>query len=207
MIECKDLSMKYGKKVIFENYNHVFEDGSITAILGHSGRGKTTLIRCIAGLNKPYNGQVIYTHDELNEVITKPCKDIFMMHQHYSNFPWKTCLENLLLPLEINNKKITKNDKEKATLLLEKVGLKEYANLYPSSLSGGMNQRLALARTIMIEPKVLLMDEPMSALDSETRALMQDLLLDMHKRINNTIILITHDTNEAKKLADIIINF
>jgi ABC-type nitrate/sulfonate/bicarbonate transport system ATPase subunit len=90
--------------------------------MGQSGRGKTTLIRCIAGLNRPYKGQIIYSHDQLNEVITKPSKDIFMMHQHYTNFPWKTCLENVLFPVSLNEK-ITNIIEAKAKALLIKVGL------------------------------------------------------------------------------------
>lgn len=202
MIKINNLEMKYGSDVIFKNFNHEFKDGTITAIMGASGKGKTTLIRCIAGLNKPTNGEVLYN----NKVIKKPHKDIFMMHQHYANYPWKTCLENVLFPIAIN-RKITIQDKTKALALLDLVGLTNAANKFPSELSGGMNQRLAFARLLMAEPKVVLMDEPMSALDKETRQDMQNILLDLNKKTNNTIIMITHDLNEANKLASEIINF
>ena len=202
MIKINNLEMKYGSNVIFKNFNHEFKDGTITAIMGPSGKGKTTLIRCIAGLNKPTNGEVLYN----NKVIKKPHKDIFMMHQHYANYPWKTCLENVLFPIAIN-RKITIQDKTKALALLDLVGLTNAANKFPSELSGGMNQRLAFARLLMAEPKVILMDEPMSALDKETRQDMQNILLDLNKKTNNTIIMITHDLNEANKLASEIINF
>lgn len=202
MIKINNLEMKYGSNVIFKNFNHEFKDGTITAIMGPSGKGKTTLIRCIAGLNKPTNGEVLYN----DKVIKKPHKDIFMMHQHYANYPWKTCLENVLFPIAIN-RKITIQDKTKALALLDLVGLTNAANKFPSELSGGMNQRLAFARLLMAEPKVVLMDEPMSALDKETRQDMQNILLDLNKKTNNTIIMITHDLNEANKLASEIINF
>ena len=202
MIKINNLEMKYGSDVIFKNFNHKFKDGTITAIMGPSGKGKTTLIRCIAGLNKPTNGEVLYN----DKVIKKPHKDIFMMHQHYANYPWKTCLENVLFPIAIN-RKITIQDKTKALALLDLVGLTNAANKFPSELSGGMNQRLAFARLLMAEPKVILMDEPMSALDKETRPDMQNILLDLNKKTNNTIIMITHDLNEANKLASEIINF
>ena len=202
MIKINNLEMKYGSDVIFKNFNHEFKDGTITAIMGPSGKGKTTLIRCIAGLNKPTNGEVLYN----DKVIKKPHKDIFMMHQHYTNYPWKTCLENVLFPIAIN-RKITIQDKTKALALLDLVGLTNAANKFPSELSGGMNQRLAFARLLMAEPKVVLMDEPMSALDKETRQDMQNILLDLNKKTNNTIIMITHDLNEANKLASEIINF
>lgn len=202
MIKINNLEMKYGSDVIFKNFNHEFKDGTITAIMGPSGKGKTTLIRCIAGLNKPTNGEVLYN----DKIIKKPHKDIFMMHQHYANYPWKTCLENVLFPIAIN-RKITIQDKTKALALLDLVGLTNAANKFPSELSGGMNQRLAFARLLMAEPKVILMDEPMSALDKETRQDMQNILLDLNKKTNNTIIMITHDLNEANKLASEIINF
>lgn len=202
MIKINNLEMKYGSDVIFKNFNHEFKDGTITAIMGPSGKGKTTLIRCIAGLNKPTNGEVLYN----DKAIKKPHKDIFMMHQHYANYPWKTCLENVLFPIAIN-RKITIQDKTKALALLDLVGLTNAANKFPSELSGGMNQRLAFARLLMAEPKVILMDEPMSALDKETRQDMQNILLDLNKKTNNTIIMITHDLNEANKLASEIINF
>lgn len=202
MIEVKNLTMKYGKNTIFENYNHTFPDNSITAIMGESGKGKTTLIRCIAGLNKPTSGEVIVNGNK----ITKPNKEIFMMHQHYTNFPWKTCLENVLFPVQINGK-IDSKDIKLASELLNMVGLGTHIDKYPSELSGGMNQRLAFARVLMAKPKIILMDEPMSALDSQTRKEMQDILLASHKMLKNTIILITHDSNEANRLADTIIKF
>lgn len=202
MIEVKDLSMKYGKNIIFENYNHVFKDNTITAIMGKSGKGKTTMVRCIAGLNKPSKGEVIYN----NKKITKPNKDIFMMHQHYTNYPWKTCLENVLFPIAINNK-ITEEHRKEAKGFLTLVGLEDSIDKFPSELSGGMNQRLAFARLLMAKPKVILMDEPMSALDKQTRSEMQDILLSAHRMLKNTIILITHDRDEANRLADFTIEF
>lgn len=202
MIEVKNLTMKYGSKVIFEDFNHVFKKGTITSIMGESGKGKTTLIRCIAGLNKYKEGEVLYK----GKKITSPTDGIFMMHQHYSNFPWMTCLENVLMPLKINGK-ICDKDIVEANKLLKLVGLEDSADKYPSELSGGMNQRLAFARVLMAQPEVILMDEPMSALDKDTRKKMQDILMKVNKKTNNTIILITHDENEAKRISDEIINF
>lgn len=202
MIEIKDLGMTYGKNVIFEKYNHIFKPGTITCIMGPSGKGKTTLIRCIAGLNKPTAGEVLFN----NEKITKPHKEIFMMHQHYTNFPWKTCLDNVLFPIAIKRKP-TLEDVKQACSLLDLVGLDNHANKYPSELSGGMNQRLAFARLLMAKPKVVLMDEPMSALDKDTRRDMQNILKNFKKEINATIIMITHDRREAEYLADEIIDF
>ena len=212
MIECKDLTFKYGNNVIFKNLNLQFKDNTITSIMGPSGKGKTTLLRCIAGLNNPSSGFVVYEDSDFNPfdeenyetIITEPDSRIFMMHQHYSNFPWKNCLDNVLFPLKLNNE-ITKNDIEIAKQLLNEVGLTDYTK-YPGELSGGMNQRLAFARTLIMKPKVLLMDEPMSALDEDTRKVMQELLLKMHKKTKNIIILVTHSLKEAQYLSDKIVN-
>lgn len=208
MIECKDLAMKYGNQVIFEKFNHVFKDNTITSIMGPSGKGKTTLIKCIAGLNKPCNGEILYESEitKAKTSIVKPHKDIFMMHQHYTNFPWKNCLNNVLFPIEISGK-ISEADIERAKAILYSVGLNGYEDKFPNELSGGMNQRLAMARVLMAMPKVLLMDEPMSALDSTTRRKVQELLLDFHRKTKGIIILITHDKNEANKVSNQIINF
>jgi NitT/TauT family transport system ATP-binding protein len=209
MIECRDLSMRFRENIVFQEFNHVFENNSITSIMGTSGKGKTTLLKCIAGIYRPYKGHVIYKECKENaagDVITKPCREIFMMHQHYTNFPWKNCLENVLFPLEINGK-ISDADILEAKDILAQVNLNGYEDKYPSELSGGMNQRLAMARVLMAKPKVLLMDEPMSALDSETRSKVQNILINFQRKLKNTIILITHDLNEAKKVSHEIIKF
>lgn len=200
MIEVKNLKMQYGSNTIFKNFNYTFKEGTITAIMGPSGKGKTTLIRCIAGLNKYKEGEILYN----GKKITKPCKDIFMMHQHYSNFPWLNCLDNVLLPIKLNGK-ICVEDKIKAINILKDVGLGEHLKKFPSELSGGMNQRLAFARVIMANPKVIVMDEPMSALDEKTRERLQTYLLNLNKVNNNTIIMVTHDIKEARRMASNII--
>lgn len=208
MIECSDLTIKYGSNIILDKFNYKFKNNTITAVMGRSGRGKTTLIRAIAGLIRPedYSGSVFYHDNNKTDLIKKPNQNIFMMHQHYTNFPWKTCFENVMLPLE-QKKMNTKESKEKVLKILDKVGLHDYIHKYPYELSGGMNQRLAFARVLIMKPKVLLMDEPMSALDEATRRVMQELLLEMHEECKNIIILVTHSEQEAKILANDILRF
>jgi len=198
MLIAKDITMKYDR-VIFDGFSYVFEDNKIYCILGKSGIGKTTLLRILAGLQKPDRGIVTFN----DKKVTKPNLDIFMMHQQYTNFPWKTCYENVIMPLELKG---IKPDKETVLYALENVGLKEYINKYPYELSNGMQQRLALVRTMMCEPKVILMDEPLSALDPKNRSEMQDLILDFQRTTKNTIIMVTHDPDEARKMNNVIIN-
>lgn len=203
MITLKDLTIEFEKnKPVINNFSHVFEDNKIHVIMGTSGKGKSTLLRAICGLLKPTSGDIYY-----NDIkIKKPNKEIFMMHQHYTNFPWKTCLENILFPLTMNGK-ISKSQISEGRQILDMVGLKDCENKYPSELSGGMNQRLSLARVIMAKPKVILMDEPMSALDQQTRSSMQSLVLSLHEVTNNTIIMVTHDEAEGKHMGDKFLKF
>ena len=200
MITINNLSLAFDNKIIFDNYSYTFELGKIYCIQGQSGCGKTTLLRVINGLLPPDKGSVLYN----NIPVTKQ-KQIFMMHQSYCNFPWKTALENVLLPLKIQNK-ITPAHISMAKLMLNSVELYQCENMYPYEFSGGMNQRLALARVLITQPKVILMDEPLSALDPFTRTAMQDLIIQLHRLTQNTIIMVTHDPNEAQRMADIFIN-
>jgi ABC-type nitrate/sulfonate/bicarbonate transport system ATPase subunit len=202
VLKVENLIMRFGTKVIFDNYNFDFEEGKFYCIMGKSGCGKSTLLRILAGLQKPTSGTITYR----GESVHRSMKDLFMMHQSYACFPWKTVLQNVLVPLKINDGKISSQEKEAAKQILIDVGLPNSEELYPYQLSGGMKQRVALARVLVTKPKIILMDEPLSALDPTTRCQMQDLVLKIHKETNNTIILVTHDPAEAEKLQDIRIN-
>lgn len=203
MIVLNDLYTGYSRNSpLLEGFNYQF-DNKIYGILGESGCGKTTLLRTIAGLTKPLQGEVI-----INGVKnSKPNKSgIYMLHQNYTSFDWITCLDNVLISKKVKGK-VTEKDKENALKMLELVKLNEHVHKYPRQLSGGMRQRLALARTLFMQPQIILMDEPLSALDEVTRAEMQKLIIRMHKSTNNTIIMVTHSTEEAEKMCDEIIKF
>ena len=199
MIKVNDVSIGYNSLVIRNNLNYTFEQDKIYGILGKSGIGKTTFLKTIAGLLNPIKGTI--------EVEKGLKRSIYMMHQSYTCFNWLTCLDNILITERVKYNAITKDLKFKARQALIDVGLLEYIDKYPSQLSGGQKQRLALARTLFTSPKVILMDEPLSALDEITREYMQDLILDVHKETHNTIIMVTHSLNEAKRMCDEIINF
>lgn len=205
MIELKNLTTGYTRdKPLKKDFTYTFEDNKIYGILGESGCGKSTLLKTIAGLIYPLNGE-IYVDGKILKKASK--NDIYMMHQNYTCFDWLTCLDNILITEKVKHKRITEETKNNALKWLEKVGLSEHANKYPTQLSGGMRQRLALARTLYMKPNIILMDEPLSALDENTRADMQKLILDIHNETHNTIIMITHSKNEANKMCDEILTF
>src|SRR3954470_19252617 len=189
-----------------ENINLEIEDayspagrdiGEFRVLLGPSGCGKSTLLRMIAGLDKPSSGQVLVN----GEVVTHPGKDRGMVFQKYTSFPWLTVADNIAYGMKINGVPEAQR-KETVNRLLQSVGLSEFANVYPETLSGGMQQRVAIARTLALRPSVILMDEPFGALDAQTRSDMQQLLLQIWDETACTILFVTHDVEEAVYLAD-----
>ncbi|HEX4605614.1 MAG TPA: ABC transporter ATP-binding protein [Candidatus Angelobacter sp.] len=171
--------------------------GEFRVLLGPSGCGKSTLLRMIAGLDKPSSGQVL-----VNGVpVTAPGKDRGMVFQKYTSFPWLTVSENIAYGMKINGVPEAQR-KETVERLLKSVGLTEFADVYPETLSGGMQQRVAIARTLALRPSVILMDEPFGALDAQTRSDMQQLLLEIWDETACTILFVTHDVEEAVYLAD-----
>jgi ABC-type nitrate/sulfonate/bicarbonate transport system ATPase subunit len=171
--------------------------GEFRVLLGPSGCGKSTLLRMIAGLDKPTSGQVLVN----GEIVTHPGKDRGMVFQKYTSFPWLTVADNIAYGMKINGVPETQR-KETVDRLLKSVGLTEFANVYPETLSGGMQQRVAIARTLALRPSVILMDEPFGALDAQTRSDMQQLLLQIWDETACTILFVTHDVEEAVYLAD-----
>jgi NitT/TauT family transport system ATP-binding protein/sulfonate transport system ATP-binding protein len=166
-------------------------------ILGPSGCGKSTLLRIVAGLDTPTSGRVLM--DGLP--VGGPGPDRGMVFQSYSLFPWMTVRENICFGLR--EKGMPKAEQmEISGYFLEKVGLRQFADHYPKTLSGGMKQRTALARALANDPKVLLLDEPFGALDNQTRALMQELLLGIWEADRKTVLFVTHDIDEAIFLAN-----
>ena len=203
MIEISELYTGYSRdKPLLKNFNYQF-DSKIYGILGESGCGKTTLLRTIAGLVKPLSGTISVN----GELITKASKNnIYMMHQNYTSFDWLRCLDNILIAKKVKGR-INKCDVDRAKEMMKLVGLENNEDKYPKQLSGGMRQRLALARTLFMNPDIILMDEPLSALDIETRERMQDLIINQHKETSSTIIMVTHSREEANKMCDVIIEF
>jgi len=204
IIELHNVNQTYdnGKTMIIKNLNLLIEDkpnqGQFVIVLGASGCGKSTILRYIAGLQRPSNGEVL--------IKAKPREEtdrIGMVFQQYSSFPWMTVMENVALGLEFKGTP-AKERQEKAMEMIKIVGLegqeKKYAK-YPT-LSGGQLQRVAIARSLLVNQEILLMDEPFGALDVYTRLKMQDFMLDLWQKVHPTIILVTHDISEAVYLGD-----
>lgn len=203
MIEVNDLFTGYTRdRPITKNFSHIFSN-KVYGILGESGCGKTTFLRTIAGLMKPIKGEIIVNGKPL---LGANKNSVYMMHQNYTSFNWMTCIDNILIGQKIKSK-VGEVDERNAKRLLKQVGLEKYSKSYPGQLSGGQRQRLALARTLFMSPDIILMDEPLSALDSLTRNSMQNLILEKHNKTNNTIIMVTHSEDEARKMCDEIIQF
>lgn len=202
MISLCNLTVGYSRnQPLIEKINLEF-GANVYGILGQSGKGKTTLLKTIAGLLKPISGSVLING---NLVKTATTSNVFMMHQNYSNFDWLTVLDNLLLVNKIKHQKPNKENIDRAMFMLKSVGLEGSEKLYPAQLSGGMKQRVALARILYIKPEIVLMDEPLSALDERTRRDMQNLIMNQHEEMHNTIIMVTHSSDEARIMCNEII--
>lgn len=171
--------------------------GEIIVFLGPSGCGKSTILKSIAGLIPPTKGEILVDGNKVTEV----GRDRGMVFQAYTSFAWLTVRKNVEYGLKLQGIDSNKR-KELSTKILEEVGLHEFAERYPKDLSGGMKQRVAIARTLINNPRIVLMDEPFGALDPQTRWGMQSLLLEISKKENNTIVFVTHDVSEAVYLAD-----
>jgi ABC-type nitrate/sulfonate/bicarbonate transport system ATPase subunit len=171
-------------------------DNDFITILGPSGCGKSTLLRIVAGLSQPSTGRVLLD----GQAVARPGPDRGMVFQSYTLFPWLTVRENICFGLR--EKGMPKAQQaERADFFIDRVGLRGFENHYPKMLSGGMQQRTALARALANDPKILLLDEPFGALDNQTRALMQELLLGIWERERKTVLFVTHDIEEAIFLA------
>ncbi len=174
--------------------------GRLTCIVGPSGCGKTTLLRVMGGLEAPTSGEVFLG----GKPVRGPGPDRGMVFQEYALFPWRTVLRNVTFGLALKGIP-AREARERAEVYLGTVGLSGCEDLYPRELSGGMKQRVAIARTLAVEPSVLLMDEPFASLDAQTRNGMQEFLVDLWMRTGTTIVFVTHSVDEAVFLGQDII--
>ncbi len=194
ILSFNDVSYTYhtpdGETLAVENMSFKVERGQFVSIIGPSGCGKTTILSLIAGLLKPSSGKIVRDNAEFGYML-----------QRDALFPWRTVEANIFLPLEVKGRNNAKM-RENALLLAEKYGLKDFLKKKPTELSGGMRQRVALIRTLAAQPDILLLDEPFSALDYQTRLKVCDDVQAIIKSEKKTAILVTHDMSEAIALSD-----
>lgn len=182
---------------VLKDFNLSIKEGEFIAIVGPSGCGKSVFLDIVGGLTKMSSGNVFIDEKK----VTNPDPQLGYVFQQYALFPWRTAISNIEYPLEIRGIDATKR-KEKAKELISLIGLKGFEQWLPYQLSGGMQQRVAIARSLSTDPEVLLMDEPFAALDAQTREILQEELLRIWEGIKNTVIFVTHSIEEAVFLAD-----
>jgi len=207
IIQMKGIQKHYDKFHALKDINFNVTEGEIVVVCGPSGSGKSTLIRCINKLEEITSGTLVVNGQDLSDAktdINKVRQQAGMVFQHFNLFPHKSILENITIgPIKV--RKMTKTEaNEKAMSLLEKVKIPHQADKYPGELSGGQQQRVAIARTLAMEPKIILFDEPTSALDPEMIAEVLDVMKSLAKE-NYTIVCVTHEMGFAKEVADRIV--
>lgn len=199
VIEARGLGHAYGARQIFQNLDFSVQAGEFVCIVGPSGVGKTTLLNILTGLMQPSDGGVIFEE----KAVKSPPEGLAVVFQDYSRslMPWLSVLDNVALPLRSAGVKKVERIR-RATEALTEVGLKDFTGSYPWQLSGGMQQRVAIARALASNPRAIVMDEPFASVDAQTRSDLEDLMLSVRDHLNITVMLVTHDIDEAVYLAD-----
>jgi len=201
-VKVKNLFVKFegeqGNVQALEDINFTVREGEFLTILGPSGCGKSTLIRSIAGFQSPEKGQILLG----NHNVAEPGPDRIMVFQEFDQlFPWRTVIGNITYALKVSG--VKKEEREKRAMrYLEMVNLQDFTRAFPHQLSGGMKQRAAIARSLALNPEILLMDEPFGSLDAQTRSVLQSELVRIWQKVGSTIIFITHNIQEAILLGD-----
>ncbi|MFO1188914.1 MAG: ABC transporter ATP-binding protein [Alphaproteobacteria bacterium] len=199
-LSIENVEMNFGGFAALQSVNLKIENGEFVALIGHSGCGKSTLLNIIAGLLEPTSGVVLLD----GQVVDAPGPDRAVVFQNHSLLPWLTVYENVRLAVDKTmGRTRSRSDRHDWTLRqLELVQMADARGKRPAEISGGMKQRVGIARALAMEPKILLLDEPFGALDALTRAHLQDSVMEIHAALGNTIVMITHDVDEAVLLSD-----
>jgi nitrate/nitrite transport system ATP-binding protein len=202
-LQISNVGIQFGPNVVLQNVSLDIQRGEFLAIIGHSGCGKSTLLNIVAGLLQATTGGVLLEDKEVNE----PGPDRAVVFQNHSLLPWLTVEENVRLAVDkvFGKTKSRAERRDWARHKLDLVNMSHALVRRPSEISGGMKQRVGIARALAMEPKVLLMDEPFGALDALTRAQLQDTVMGLQQKLNNTVLMITHDVDEAVLLSDRIV--
>lgn len=206
MIEVKGLSKRFGDLQVLTDINAVFRKGQVNQIIGKSGSGKSVLAKCIVGLHRPEEGEVLYDGRSFHEMDQEEKRDIRqrigMLFQGSALFDSMTVLQNVMFPLQMFAKMSKAEMADKARSCLERVNILEKDDLFPAEISGGMQKRVGIARAIAMNPEYLFVDEPNSGLDPQTSILIDDLIKDLTEEYNTTTIVITHDMNSVMEVGE-----
>jgi len=199
-LDVCNLTKKYNKKIILNNISFDVKKGEFLSILGPSGCGKTTLLKILIGIENVTSGSVIKDKVDITNLDASK-RGMGIVFQNYALFPNMNVLNNVMyaLNLKLKNKELAR---EKSIAMLKMVNMEDHINKYPHQLSGGQQQRVAIARTLALEPDIILFDEPMSALDADNRLILKKELKKIQKKLKTTMIYITHDQEEAFSLSD-----
>ena len=205
-VEANDLCVSFesagGSLQVLDNFNLVVKQNEFVSLIGPSGCGKTTVLRCVANLVEPTSGTVSVNGMDPKDAIKK--RDIGYVFQSATLLEWRTVLKNVLLPLEISGVN-SAEAKSRAEAMIARVGLSDFQKHFPRQLSGGMQQRVAIARSLVMEPDIILMDEPFAALDEITREDMNRWLMEVCAKSKTTILFVTHNIREAIMMSDRVI--
>ena len=202
VLEVNGLGHSYGSHTVLQGLDFSVGKGEFLCIVGPSGAGKTTLLQCLTGLRKPSEGEVVFEGQKVKDTP----KGMAIVFQDYSRslMPWLRVLDNVTLPLRSAG--LSKEARTaQAMEALAEVGLADFTHAYPWQLSGGMQQRVAIARALAFRPHAIVMDEPFASVDAQTRADLEDLVIGLKERLGITVLLVTHDIDEAVYLADTVL--
>ena len=199
-VRLEQLNKRYGKKIIFQNFSSTFASGKITGLVGDNGVGKSTLLRLIAGLDLDYSGHIYYDGQLLNKALYQQMTMVFQTPYLLK----RSVYENIAYPLKLRHRP-SAEIKTKTEAMIGRLGLEHLAKQYAHKLSGGESQKVALARALIFEPDLVLLDEPMSGIDAASVSFMEQMIRDYVQQYHKTVIMITHNARQAQELCDSVV--
>lgn len=199
-IRLEQVSKQYGDKIVFQNLNEVFPSGKITGLVGDNGAGKSTLLRLIAGLDRNYSGHIYYNNQLLQKTLYQQITMVFQTPYLLK----RSVYENIAYPLKLRHRPKTEV-RQKTEALIAKLGIEKLSRQYAHKLSGGESQKVALARALIFEPDLVLLDEPMSGIDIASVSFMEQMIQEYVEEYHKTVIMITHNAEQAQKLCSQIV--